>query len=113
VYEPAAEREVLTYDSFGLAVPERGPTIGKDQLEPYVVLAPAPSVGELAGRQVLIADDVESWCAKQATQCRSAGLYRKAPSVIEPDYVWRRPDRSIAFPWSWQASLTPSAMMTS
>jgi hypoxanthine phosphoribosyltransferase len=166
VGEPAAEREVLTYDAFGVAVRELGQTIADDQFRPDlilavargglalamglayaldvkdlvmvnvelytgigtrraapVVLAPAPSAGDLAGRRVLIADDVtdsgltlrllRDLCADHAAQCRSAVLYRKPPSVIEPDYVWRRTDRWINFPWSWQGPVVPSARMTS
>ncbi len=31
---------------------------------------------------------------------RTAVLYAKSRSVVEPDYVWRRTDRWITFPWS-------------
>ena len=34
-------------------------------------------------------------------------LYDKPQSVITPDYVWRRTDRWINFPWSTQPPVTP------
>jgi hypoxanthine phosphoribosyltransferase len=164
VTEPAAEREVLTYDDFGVAVRELGQTIADDGFAPDLVLAvargglgvamglayalgvkdllmvnvelytgvgtrldapvllsPAPSLDDLAGKRVLVADDVadsgltlrlvHEWCATHVAEFRTAVLYRKPPSVIEPDYVWRRTDRWINFPWSWQGPVTPSAMM--
>jgi hypoxanthine phosphoribosyltransferase len=93
------------------------------RLDAPVLLTPAPSAGDLAGLRVLIADDVadsgltlelvRAWCAEHVAESRSAVLYLKPPSVIEPDYVWRRTPRWIDFPWSWQGPVTPSAMMTS
>jgi hypoxanthine phosphoribosyltransferase len=93
------------------------------RLEAPVLLSPAPSAGELAGLRVLIADDVadsgltlrlvQGWCDGHVAQSRSAVLFRKPSSVVEPDYVWRRTDRWIDFPWSWRGPVTPSAMMTS
>jgi hypoxanthine phosphoribosyltransferase len=92
------------------------------RLDAPVLLSPAPSAGDLAGQRLLIADDVadsgltlrlvHQWCAEHVAESRSAVLYRKPPSVIEPDYVWRHTERWIDFPWSWQGPVT-SAMMTS
>jgi hypoxanthine phosphoribosyltransferase len=39
-------------------------------------------------------------------EARSAVLYTKPRSVIEPDYTWRRTDRWISFPWSAQPPVT-------
>ena len=36
----------------------------------------------------------------QASEIRTAVLYAKPQSVCEPDYVWRRTDKWITFPWS-------------
>jgi hypoxanthine phosphoribosyltransferase len=92
------------------------------RLDAPVLLSPVPSAGELAGRRVLIADDVadsgltlrlvQDWCDEHVAQSRIAVLFSKPTSVVEPDYVWRRTDRWINFPWSWQGPVTPSAMMT-
>ncbi|CAM3309938.1 phosphoribosyltransferase [Occultella aeris] len=42
-------------------------------------------------------------------EARSAVLYTKPRSVIEPDYTWRRTDRWISFPWSAQPPVTGSS----
>jgi hypoxanthine phosphoribosyltransferase len=33
-------------------------------------------------------------------EARTAVLYAKPRSTVPPDYVWRRTDRWITFPWS-------------
>src|SRR5690606_35883790 len=38
--------------------------------------------------------------AQHVAEARTAGLYRKARSVVTPDYVWRETDGWIVFPWS-------------
>jgi hypoxanthine phosphoribosyltransferase len=84
---------------------------GVDQRLPMpVVLPPVPNKVDLNGATVLIADDVadsgetlrlvmDFW---QGTvkEARSAVLYEKPRSVVKPDYVWRRTDKWIEFPWS-------------
>lgn len=35
-----------------------------------------------------------------AAEARCATIYRKSRSVITPDYVWRKTDKWINFPWS-------------
>jgi hypothetical protein len=39
-------------------------------------------------------------CGVEVDQIRSAVLYEKPRSVVACDYVWRRTDRWIDFPWS-------------
>lgn len=43
------------------------------------------------------------------SEARSAVLYTKPRSIIEPDYTWRRTDRWISFPWSAQPPVTGAA----
>jgi len=43
------------------------------------------------------------------SEARSAVLYTKPRSIIEPDYTWRRTDRWISFPWSAQPPVTGEA----
>jgi hypothetical protein len=38
---------------------------------------------------------------------RTAVIYEKPQSVVSCDYVWRRTDRWINFPWSTEAPVTP------
>ena len=42
----------------------------------------------------------------QVAELRTAVLYQKPPSVVECDYVWRRTDRWIDFPWSVKPAVT-------
>jgi hypoxanthine phosphoribosyltransferase len=59
---------------------------------------------------MLIADDVadtgqtlalvKDFCAAQVGEVRTAVLYEKPRSIVSCDYVWRRTDRWIVFPWS-------------
>jgi hypoxanthine phosphoribosyltransferase len=62
---------------------------------------------------MLIADDVadtgetlklvQDFCAGKVAEVRCAVLYEKPPSAVKCEYVWRRTDRWIDFPWSAEA----------
>src|SRR4029077_8845706 len=75
-----------------------------------VVLPPVPDPVAIDNLDVLIVDDVadtghtlamvDEFCDGHVRSRRSAVLFHKPRSVIEPDYVWKRTDRWIAFPWS-------------
>ena len=64
----------------------------------------------LRGLKVLIADDVadtgatlelvKEFCAGKVAEVRCAVLYEKPRSVVKCEYVWRRTERWITFPWS-------------
>ena len=84
---------------------------GIDQrlLEP-VFLPPLPATQDFSGQKVLIIDDVadtgetlvrvRDFCAPHVDEVRVAVLYEKPRSLVKADYVWRRTDRWITFPWS-------------
>ena len=84
---------------------------GIDQRLPMpVVLPPVPNKVDLRGATVLIADDVadsgetlrlvlDFWRGT-VEEARSVVLYEKPRSVVKPDYVWRRTEKWIEFPWS-------------
>jgi hypoxanthine phosphoribosyltransferase len=84
---------------------------GIDQRLPMpVVLPPVPNKVDLRGATVLIADDVadsgetlrlvlDFWRGT-VKEARSVVLYEKPRSVVKPDYVWRRTEKWIEFPWS-------------
>ena len=65
---------------------------------------------DLTGANVLVADDVadtgktlelvRDFCAGYVAEVRTAVIYEKPQSVVSCDYVWRRTDRWINFPWS-------------
>jgi uncharacterized protein len=153
-----AEREVLTYETFGTAVRELAQQVVDDGYEPDIVLAiargglglamglgyaldvknlsavnvefytgvdqrlplpvmlpPTPQAVDLRGLKVLIADDVadtghtletvRAYCADHVAEARMAVIYEKPHTVVNADYVWRRTDQWIDFPWSSERPL--------
>ena len=86
---------------------------GIDQrLEVPMILPPVPDLVDFAETRVLVADDVadtgetlrtvHEFCAGKVAEVRTAVLYEKSRSAIKCEYVWRRTDRWITFPWSAQ-----------
>ena len=75
-----------------------------------MLLPPVPDLVDLASARVLIADDVadtgatlelvRDFCGGRVAEARVAVLYEKSRSTVASDYVWRRTDRWITFPWS-------------
>lgn len=75
-----------------------------------VLLPPALDAPALAGKKVLLVDDVSDSgrtlekvvgiLAEASEEVRSATLYTKSRTVLEPDFSWRRTDDWIVFPWS-------------
>jgi hypothetical protein len=80
------------------------------RLEVPMVLPPAPELIDLNHAKMLIVDDVadtgrtlevvQEFCAGKIAEVRTAVLYEKPQSLVKCDYVWRRTDRWIDFPWS-------------
>ncbi|WP_432840875.1 phosphoribosyltransferase [Dactylosporangium sp. CA-092794] len=97
---------------------------GVDQrLDAPVILEPTPDLSELSGARVLIADDVadtgatlevvRDFCGGKVAEVRCAVLYEKPHSTVSCQYVWRRTDRWITFPWSSLPPVTdPAAAVT-
>jgi hypothetical protein len=83
-----------------------------ERLDVPMILPPVPDLVDFAETKVLIADDVadtgatlqlvQEFCAGKVAEVRSAVLYEKSRSLVKCDYVWRRTDRWITFPWSAQ-----------
>jgi len=81
-----------------------------ERLELPMLLPPVPDLIDLGSARVLIADDVadtgatlelvRNFCAGRVAQARVAVLYEKSRSTVACEYVWRRTDRWITFPWS-------------
>ncbi|WP_399067446.1 phosphoribosyltransferase family protein [Streptomyces winkii] len=79
-------------------------------LDMPVMLPPVPNVVDLSRKRVLIADDVadtgrtlrlvHEFCAEHVAEVRSAVIYEKSHSEMKCEYVWRRTDQWINFPWS-------------
>jgi uncharacterized protein len=85
-------------------------TGGDQRLELPVMLPPVPSAVDLSGANVLIADDVadtgatlrlvKDFCSTHVAEVRCAVIYEKSRSTVKCEYVWRRTDLWINFPWS-------------
>lgn len=91
---------------------------GVDQrLAMPVVLPPVLDVVDIQGASVLVVDDVADtgrtlqlvldFCADHVREVRTAVIYEKPQSLVRCEYVWRRTDRWIDFPWSAQPPVTP------
>ncbi|GAA4388114.1 phosphoribosyltransferase [Tsukamurella soli] len=75
-----------------------------------VLLAPMLDTDAIRGKRLLVVDDVADSGRTLAlvldllrghcAEARSAVLYVKSAAVVEPDFVWRRTDEWIMFPWS-------------
>ena len=81
-----------------------------ERLDVPVVIPPTLDLVDVAGLRILIADDVADTghtlrlvrevLAQHVAEARTAVLYRKPGTVVEPSYSWRETDRWIDFPWS-------------
>ena len=79
-------------------------------LDMPVMLPPVPSAVDFSAKKVLIADDVadsghtmelvHTFIKDHVEYVRTAVIYEKPQSLIKCDYVWKRTDRWINFPWS-------------
>jgi uncharacterized protein len=90
--------------------------IGVDErLDEPLLLPPVPDLTVLRMEQLLIVDDVadtgrtlalaRDFCASHVGEVRTAVLYEKPQSVVRADFVWRRTDKWINFPWSTPAAV--------
>jgi hypoxanthine phosphoribosyltransferase len=87
-----------------------------ERLDMPVMLPPVPAAVDLAGARVLIADDVadtgetlklvHEFCREHVAESRIAVIYEKPRSLVKCDYVWRRTDLWIEFPWSMLPPVT-------
>ena len=84
---------------------------GVDERLPVpMILPPVPTLVDLHESRMLIADDVadtgqtlalvKDFCAAHVGEVRVAVLYEKPWSSVSCEYVWRRTERWIVFPWS-------------
>lgn len=81
-----------------------------ERLPVPVMLPPALDLADLADTRILIVDDVADTgetlrlvvdtCSPVVAELRSLVIYEKPRSVISPDFVWRRTEEWINFPWS-------------
>ena len=81
-----------------------------ERLDVPRILPPAPDFVDLSEGKILVVDDVadtghtlasvEEFCEGKVGEVRTAVLYEKSHSVVKCDYVWKRTDKWINFPWS-------------
>ncbi|GAB7184276.1 hypoxanthine phosphoribosyltransferase [Kitasatospora sp. Ki12] len=79
-------------------------------LDMPVMLAPVPQAIDFTHKKVLIADDVadtgktlklvRDFCLEHVAEVRSAVIYEKSHSLVTCEYVWKKTDDWINFPWS-------------
>ena len=91
-----------------------------ERLDMPMILPPVPELVDLEEARVLIADDVadtgrtlrlvKDFCAGKVGEVRCAVLYEKPQSEVNCEYVWRRTDLWIDFPWSAQAPVGAPAV---
>jgi hypoxanthine phosphoribosyltransferase len=85
----------------------------EERLAVPMLLPPVPELVDLESARMLIADDVadtgetlgliKDFCAGKVGEVRCAVLYEKSRSRVSCEYVWKRTDLWIDFPWSVQA----------
>jgi hypoxanthine phosphoribosyltransferase len=92
-----------------------------ERIEVPVQLPPLLDVVDISGMRVLVADDVADTgrtlelvhkvINADVSEARCAVLYQKSQSVIDCEYVFKRTDRWINFPWSTEEPIwvPPSA----
>jgi hypoxanthine phosphoribosyltransferase len=90
-----------------------------ERLDVPMILPPVPELVDLESARMLIADDVadtgetlrlvKEFCAGKVAEVRCAVLYEKSRSSVACEYVWKRTDLWIEFPWSVEAPVTASS----
>lgn len=89
-------------------------------LDMPVMLPPVPSAVDFSQKKVLIADDVadtgktldlvRGFVADHVAQVRSAVVYEKPGSLVRCDYVWKRTQAWVNFPWSTLPPVVPGIL---
>jgi uncharacterized protein len=90
-----------------------------ERLDFPVILPPPLNLVDLEASRLLVVDDVadtghtlalvRDFCRPQVAQVRCAVLYQKPQSVVDCEYVWRKTDRWIDFPWSTESAVVMPA----
>jgi hypoxanthine phosphoribosyltransferase len=81
-----------------------------ERLELPMILPPVPDLVDFRETRVLVADDAadtgatlglaKGFLAGKVAETRCAVLYEKPRTAVRCEYVWRRTERWIDFPWS-------------
>ncbi len=86
-----------------------------ERLDVPVQLPPYVDFVDTNAARILVADDVadtghtleyvRSFCEGKVAEVRTAVVYEKPQSIVKCDYVWKRTDKWIEFPWSKEPPL--------
>jgi uncharacterized protein len=90
-----------------------------ERIDVPVMLPPMLDIVDITGMKVLVADDVADTgktlelvhqvINAHVNEARCAVLYQKSRSLIDCEYVWKRTDQWINFPWSTEEPIwTPT-----
>jgi hypothetical protein len=89
-------------------------------LDMPVMLPPVPSAVDFTQKKVLIADDVadtgktlelvRNYVVEHVAEARCAVVYEKPGSLVKCDYVWKRTEAWINFPWSSLPPVVPGVL---
>ena len=89
-------------------------------LDMPVMLPPVPSAVDFSEKRVLIADDVadtgktlelvRGFVSDHVAEVRSAVVYEKPGSLVKCDYVWKRTEAWVNFPWSSLPPVVPGVL---
>ena len=91
----------------------------EETLPDPVLLEPLLDTAAIVGKRLLVVDDVADsgrtldlvlnlLRRHEPEQVRSAVLYTKPRTMVQPDFSWRETDRWINFPWSSRPSVVPA-----
>ena len=93
-----------------------------ERLDVPMILPPIPDLVDFAEMRVLVADDVadtgatlklvHEFCEGKVAEVQCAVLYEKSRSLVACEYVWKRTDLWIDFPWSAEPPLATAAKVT-
>jgi hypoxanthine phosphoribosyltransferase len=93
-----------------------------ERLDVPMILPPVPELVDLESARMLIADDVadtgetlrlvKEFCEGKVAEVRCAVLYEKPRSRVNCEYVWRRTELWIDFPWSAEPPIATRARVT-
>ncbi|MDH4168232.1 MAG: phosphoribosyltransferase [Acidimicrobiia bacterium] len=84
-----------------------------ERLEMPVMLPPYLDLVDVDDAKILIADDVadtghtlelvRNFSLERVAEVRSAVLYEKSHSLVKCEYIWKKTDHWIEFPWSTES----------
>lgn len=87
-----------------------------ERLDVPRILPPAPDFVDMSHAKILVVDDiadtghtlrsVQEFCAGKVAEVRTGVLYEKSHSQVKCNYVWRRTDSWVNFPWSAEGPVT-------